>query len=274
MSARTLLAGGVERTWSLHLPAGGGAGRDGRMPLVIDLHASSIGPQEQLAITGLLAAADAHGFAVAAPAAVEPYGGGGTTWRVPPAAGQADDVGFVAALIDHLTTRFRLDPARVFLFGFSGGGRLASHLAAVFSDRVAGIAVAGGLQPPPFGSAVHLAHRRPQVLAFHGTADPVNPYDPATAPSRPAYWTSGFEAAVAAWRAAMGLAAPAEVLEPVPGVERRRWQVEGRDTLVAYRLEGTGHVWPGARFPWPEYVGAADDRLDATGVALDLFGLR
>lgn len=273
LERRTVASGGEDRAYHLFVPADRGGGP---LPLVLDLHASSVTPQTELAITGLLAAASRHGFVLAVPEAVAPYARGGTTWRVPPAPDAGRDEAFLSDLLDVLVALPAVDATQVFVVGFSGGARLASRLAAVMPERIAAIAAVGGLQAPHDRGRRREGARLPRVIAFHGLDDPVNPYDPQAAPASPAYWTQGFEAAVAGWVAAHGAGRLVEEeAAPAPGVRRHRaHDADGAVAVEAYTLAGAGHVWPGSSFQWPPYVGRPSAAVDATSLILEFFGIR
>jgi polyhydroxybutyrate depolymerase len=260
-----LETGGAERAAVLFVPRS----YDGAtaVPLVLDLHASSITPAVELAITGLDRAAEEHGFLVALPLAIRPFERGGTTWNLPHDPAWPDDVAFVATVLDAIEAALCVDPSRIFATGFSGGARLASELACRLPERIAAISAVAGLRGPdpdcpPAADPV-------PVLAFHGLADPVNPYDgdPRTSPK---YWTHGIPEAVGLWRRWLGCG---ETLEASSGngVTRLDASCGGRTMLRLYTLEAAGHTWPGSAFAFPAYTGASDASLDATALTLDWF---
>jgi len=77
-------------------------------------------------------------------------------------------------LLDFSLKNPAIDPARVFLIGYSNGGFMAHRLACDMSDRLAGIiSVAGAASGPE----VPCAPTTPlSVLEIHGDADPVVHY--------------------------------------------------------------------------------------------------
>ena len=77
----------------------------------------------------------------------------------------------LAALLDDVTKRLRIDPDRVYVTGLSMGGRGTWDLAMSYPERFAAIApVCGGALPD---RACRL--RDVPVRAFHGAKDPVVP---------------------------------------------------------------------------------------------------
>jgi polyhydroxybutyrate depolymerase len=263
-----LEAGGVPRQVALFVPRSYEGAEPA--PLVLDLHASSITPEIELAITRLDEAAEEAGFLVALPLAIRPYAHGGTTWNVPHDPEWPDDVAFVATVIDALEASLCVDPDRIYATGFSGGARLASALACRLPGRIAAISAVAGLRGPepdcsPAADPV-------PVLAFHGRADPVNPYD-GEPDASPAYWTHGIPEAVDRWRAWLGCSGSVETGD-ANGITRLDVSAcDGRPALRLYTLEAAGHTWPGSPFAFPDYTGAPDARLDATALTLEWFAL-
>ncbi len=258
-SVHGLRSGGFDREYALYVPAS----YDGStaVPLVIDLHGSGSNPKQEAAISGSARAADARGFVVAYPIAAVPRPEGGFTWNVPPAPERPDDVAFVRDVLDDVAWQVNVDPARVWVLGLSGGGRLASQIACDLADRVGAVGVVGGLRHPD-GCA---PRRAVPIVAFHGTADPVNPYGG----GGPAYWGEGVDEALLEWADDRGCAGVVDSAAVADGVVR-----VGRETcgLVLYRLDGAGHTWPGTRFPFPvERFGDINRAIDATSTMLDLF---
>jgi len=96
-------------------------------------------------------------------------------------AGSADDVAFLTGLPATLEQRFCIDRTRVYATGFSGGARTASQLACDASTVFAAVAPVSGLpRPTPCP-----APRAVPIVAFHGPADPVDPF----AGNGQPYWT-------------------------------------------------------------------------------------
>lgn len=85
---------------------------------------------------------------------------------------QVDDVGFLRAIIENLSGRMSIDESRVYVGGFSDGGRMAYRAACELGDRVAAIAVvSGSLQVGDCHPS-----RSVSLIAIHGTADDEVPY--------------------------------------------------------------------------------------------------
>lgn len=239
----TLAVAGHERTVIVHVPSGY-TGRRG-VPLVLDLHGSGSTAAEQELLSGLDGTADLHGFAVAYPQGLLPSGSG-FAWNVPgqplvggsyPPKNAVDDVAFLSDLVPTLGGRYCIDARRVYATGISGGGRMVSQLACDASTTFAAVAPVAGLRyPNPCPSA-----RAVPILAFHGTADPIDPYGG----NGQAYWTYSVPTATERW-AAHNECRPAASTSSGPGYSLTEYGT-CRDgaSVELYTLDGEGHEWPG-----------------------------
>jgi len=232
LSEHAIDSGGIRRRFLVHRPSAASA--SSALPLVFTLHGSGGTPEDQLALSGLPQLAEEKHFLLVAPEGVE------QRWNVPPDPAKADDVRFIADLIDALTELACVDTARVFSSGFSGGGRMSSQLACDLSGRVAAVAAIGGIRfPGPCAQA------RPfPVIAFHGTADTVNPYAGGGQP----YWGTGVDDAIQGWAAHNGCSTPSSTAF-APQLEQIAYAGAGCTDVVLYRILDLGHTWPGVLGP-------------------------
>lgn len=239
----TLTVAGHERTVIVHVPSGY-TDRTG-VPLVLDLHGSGSTAAEQELLSGLDATADHHGFVVAYPQGLLPSGSG-FAWNVPgqplvggsyPPENAADDVAFLSDLVPALGGRYCIDASRVYATGISGGGRMASQLACDASGTFAAVAPVAGLRyPDPCRSATAVP-----ILAFHGTADPIDPYGG----NGQAYWTYSVPTAAQRWAAHNGCS-PAAGTSSGPGYSLTEYgSCHDGASVELYTLDGEGHEWPG-----------------------------
>ena len=236
------------------------------LPLVLDLHGSDSNGFFQASISDLDAVADSDetGFIVAQPSAAiatessSPLADGNWAWNVPgvptiagrlPPEDARDDVDFLAAVIEELTAQGCADPQRVYVTGFSGGGRMASALACARPDLVAAIAPVAGLRagraseedPTVIDTTTCASAQGVSVMTFHGTADLVNPYRGDNDPR----W--GYDVATAVQRWADLDECTGTTTEQISEhVERTAHQGCSRGAdVVAYTIAGGGHTWPG-----------------------------
>lgn len=81
-----------------------------------------------------------------------------------------DDVGFISALIDSISTQYNIDTTRVYACGFSMGGFMTHRLACQLSDRITAIASVSGQMAMSIPPACNPVKEVP-VFHIHGTAD-------------------------------------------------------------------------------------------------------
>ncbi len=235
---------GVTRTVIVHAPAGYQPGTP--VPLVLNLHGSQSTAAAQEAFSGMDATSDQDGFVVA-----YPQGGIAATtgfeWNVPgqPLFGGSavpsnapNDVAFLEQLTQTLGGQYCLDRRRVFATGFSGGARMSSQLGCDASTTFAAVAPVSGLRLPSPCAAT----RAVPVIAFHGTADPVDPYRG----NGQAYWTYSVPVAAAKWAAQDGCSPAAHTSAPSAKVVVTTYgNCRAAVVVQLQTLVGEGHEWPG-----------------------------
>lgn len=231
-----MVFGGVPRTYLLHVPPG----LEQPNGLVINLHGAGMTGPAQAAMTNYNAVANQHGFVVVYPDGIDLSWADGRGASTPDRQG-VDDVGFLAALAQRLTSDFGIGPGRVFATGMSAGAFMANRLACARPDVVAAIApVAGTL-----GSGYPCGPSQPvSVLQIHGTADNVVPFN-----GGPMVGRGGPSDIVAApamaqrWRDLNGCPAPVED-SPAPSVHRFTAAGCAGGTEVSFiQIDGGSHTW-------------------------------
>jgi polyhydroxybutyrate depolymerase len=234
-SLQTITSGGVERSYRLYVPDGYSGEA---MPLVLNFHGSGGAPANQVATSGFDSLADREDFAVAYPAGVFANTVSQRSWNANVDPG-VDDVQFVRDVIDDVAAKVTIDTARIYATGMSGGGRMTSRLACAMADRLAAAAPVAGLQYPDGCVPV----RAVPIVAFHGKADRVNPYE-LSAEARP-YWRMGVETAVTKWREADGCAGDADISTVASDVELRVWSECDNGAEIRFYVDANDdHVWP------------------------------
>lgn len=197
---------------------------------------------------------------------------------------QIDDSGFLLALIDRMVRQYQLDPARVFLVGYSNGGHMAFRLGIEAPDRIAGIAVAAASVPEPQDSSCDYSSRTPRVMLVNGTDDNWNPYEGGD--------TSGF--GVHSRGNVLSAVASAEHFAQRNGVQRKaavqtlphlnedddtvvtlqQWLRDNRAYVALYSVEGGGHVFPQPVYRFPRMYGMTSGDLNLPEAAVEFFGLQ
>lgn len=246
----TLPVDGVSRSYTLHLPpaAAGGA----PLPLVVVLHGGGADAASAIALTGFSAEADAEGFIVAYPngtGRLKPTAetAGQFSWNAGDCCGaamrqDADDVGFLRALVSTIERGHAVDRHRVYAAGFSAGGMMAYRLACDAGDIFAGVAVVSG--------AILVSSCTPSrpvsVIHIHGTGDEAVPFD-GTA-KRESYARAKFppvRESVAFWAAFDGCQSQPVVRATVLGIKAEDYPDCRAGTAVRFDVvEGGIHAWP------------------------------
>jgi polyhydroxybutyrate depolymerase len=230
-----LVWGGIPRIAVLHVPP---RLAHKALPLIIALHgAGGDGPDFE-EHSGLVPTSDDAGFAVVFPTAagVRPF------WNISRNPGGADDVGFIAALIDRLVRVGCADPARVYATGVSNGGGMAALLGCALSDRIAAVApVAGGYKSLP----LCVPQRPVSVLEIHGSRDQVVPYagvPPDRLGSVPRFLVS--------WASLDGCSNVSQRQSIARATMSAIWPAcRGGGRVEGIKLYGAGHEWPGGDPP-------------------------
>jgi polyhydroxybutyrate depolymerase len=229
VSSQQLTSGQRARTYRLFVPPG----YDGhaRLPLVLDLHGSGGNAAGQARTSGFETLAASERFLVAT------LEGENGRWNVPVQAGRADDVAYVSDVIDHVATRACADLSRVYMTGFSGGGRMTSLAACKLGARLAAVAPVSALRWPGPCDGPHVP-----VLTFHGLADPQNPYD-GHAAGRGAEWEESVPEALAGWARHNGCKTEAILDDPPGPLSTMRYDGCGDAEVRMIRIDGLGHRW-------------------------------
>jgi polyhydroxybutyrate depolymerase len=167
---------GHEREYLLFIPDSYTEGK--QYPLVVYLHSYGWNARRGMEYTHLNEVGNANGFFIVYPNGIDNWNSGiGDNSAYPTK--DVDDVGFIDALIDTLSSSYGIDLERVYATGYSNGGFMTYRLACELSQRIAAIASVGGVL-----STSVLADCNPDravpVLQIHGTRDPWVPLNGAT----------------------------------------------------------------------------------------------
>jgi polyhydroxybutyrate depolymerase len=193
----------------------------------------------------------------------------------------ADDIGFLSAMIDALVAKENVDKKRVFATGISNGGFMSHRLGRELSSKIAAIApVAANLQEE--ADLASVPSRAVSVLAINGTEDPIVP------------WEGGFvhigkqkrgkcrsvKDTIAWWAKVNGCAAEATISQepdrdPEDGTcVRKEVHGGGKDgaEVILYAVEGGGHTWPSGSPYLPQMiVGRVSKDVDANDLVWEFF---
>jgi polyhydroxybutyrate depolymerase len=238
----SLRVNGYTRTVTVHVPTG--STNLTPMALILNLHGSSGSAATEVAFTKMDATSDAKRFIVAYPQAYI-TAGPGFQWNDPPLYGgqivppnSPDDAKFLISLVKILERHYCINPKEVYATGHSGGAREVSLLGCVASKVFAAIAPVDGVRRPlPCNT-----RRAVSVIAFHGSADPVNPFDGNGQP----YWTYSVLTAMQYWGHQDRCTHSSTTSPGDPTVVLVTYGGCANGAVVElYEVIGEGHDWPG-----------------------------
>lgn len=279
MERVTLSTGPLDRSYLLARPA---ATARTRPPVVVFLHGTGGTAEWADEETGWPAFAERHGFVLAVPEGWPPFPdqppkfltnpqrwNDGSTRPGHPLHSDADDVGFLEAVIADTVERCDADPMRVFLTGFSNGAGMTFRFAAERAALLAGVA--------PVAGHCWVDHPKPSkplpTLYLIGDADPLIPVRGGSVRSP---WGGRLSKrpplvqTLEKWASAIGC-------ETISRLDRERDGVreEVFPGPVEYRcvtVEGLGHHWPGGAGKLnPRLAGPPSDRVNASEVIWEFF---
>lgn len=284
-SEGSLTAGGLTRTYLVHLPASYEAGR--ASPLVLVFHGGGGRSAGVDRLTGLNALADREGFIVVYPEAVDRQWNDGRRAR---AVSGVDDLAFVETLLITLAQKYNIDRSRVYACGISNGGFFAEYLALKMPDRLAAVGAVAATVPADLRA---VGSGRPvPIVFFIGREDPLVPFKggpiglkrkgPLSGLRKPQdrgevipasesieYWIRNNRAASAPSVKLLPDSAPRDGTRVT--AELYAGGPSGADVL-AYMISGGGHTWPGGRQYLPEAViGRTSRDIDASALLWDFF---
>ncbi len=171
----SIIVDGLERTYRLYVPS---VLPDRPVPLFIALHGGTGWGDQFAEVDRAEPLAEANGFIVVHPDGVKIQAGPGGVWNGGVCCGVAardgvDDVAFVRALIDELSSRAAIDESRIGAFGHSNGAILSYRLACELADRITAV----GLYAGTLGIDECAPSAPVSLLHLHGDADRNIPID-------------------------------------------------------------------------------------------------
>jgi polyhydroxybutyrate depolymerase len=179
----------------------------------------------------------------------------------------ADDVEFLTQMLDHMATKFSMDPARIYAAGLSEGGLMAMKVGCAMADRIAAIAPVGAAMPK---TMICLPSRPMPVVMINGTSDPVVPYGGGTEHNLQLP-TISVEDSAKAW-ARIDRCAEKPTQSKLPahekgGMETKVDTFDGCQQgaqVVSYSVKGAGNTWPGGeQYEVEKQIGKTSQDLNA-----------
>lgn len=171
--AQTMVHDGINREFVLYIPNS----YDGTspVPLMLNFHGFGGSASDYMIEADMRSLAETNTFIL-----VYPQGSclnGYSHWNACPRGGDnksnADDFGFIEAMINKISSQYSIDLERVYAAGYSNGGMMAYGLANYKSDLIAAVASVSGAMLDCMGPTTHPM----PVVDLHGTSDGVLPYN-------------------------------------------------------------------------------------------------
>ncbi|WP_405094383.1 alpha/beta hydrolase family esterase [Micromonospora sp. NBC_01412] len=235
----------MDRRYLLHAPPGYDPAKPST--LVIALHffpGSGDGMREMV---GLDAVADRENALVAYADGIA----GGFNALI--CCGEADDVGFLTALAEHLVRTWGADPDRVHLTGISNGGDMSFRAAVEAAGVFAAIGVVSGGYIGSRAEAADYVPKQPvSVITFIGGQD---------------QYADAFRTGIRSWQQRLRCRAASRPAGTPTASRTDARCADGSDVTV-YTLPEMGHSWPGAP---SGQLADPDAGLTATELIWDFF---
>ena len=240
-SAQSIVHNGVNREYVLYIPNS----YDGTssVPLMLNFHGFGGSASDYMQEADMRSLAEANTFII-----IYPQGScldGLSHWNACPSGGDnksdADDFGFVEAIINEISSQYNVDMERIYAAGYSNGGMMAYGLANYKSNLVAAVASVSGVMLECTGST---SHPMP-VVHLHGTSDGVLPYNGSSdwnsAQSTLDYWINFNNT----------ITTPTVSIDNSGGMSIEHYVYDQGDSSVSvehYKFIGADHVWFSATY--------------------------
>jgi polyhydroxybutyrate depolymerase len=271
VTTRHVTVRGTDREYILSIPDG--YDRAKPAPLLFDFHGLGSNMQEQSLYTHLDEQGGLRGYVV-----ITPNGQGDLLrhWSLVPTASANPDVAFVQAILRTTNRTLCIDRRGSFSTGIPNGATFSTVLACALPGRLAAIAPVAGVNA---SKVCDTGTPRVSVLAFHGTADPVVPYQGGAyfSGASGARAAGGAQAmpvddATAAWAKFDGCGTPPTASFVADDVQHLVWpDCPANGTVELYRILGGGHTWPGSTPVRASQLGSTSSSISATRLMLDFF---
>jgi polyhydroxybutyrate depolymerase len=275
----SMLHNGLTRTYSIHI--GNSYDYMKSTPLVFVLHGGGGNGQDIMKHTNFNVVADRENFILVYPDGFENHwnDGRGVQWQAQ--IENVDDVGFISALIEKLSTEYNIDSRRIFVTGISNGGMMSHRLACELTEHIAAIApVASNI---PVSMVSKWKPSQPvSVLIINGTEDPLERWDGGeirlgnntygvvlSVADTVKFWTDKNRCMAQPVSKHLSDNKPFDGTSVITTVYRG---CDGNIEVVLYQIEGGGHTWPGGIQYLPQsIIGKTSREFNASEVIWQFF---
>jgi len=253
------------------------------MPLVFVLHGGggSGSAMEGIGLRQFNRLADRHGFVVVYPDGVgRGWNDGRSDLKAQAVRDKVDDVGFLRALLAHLSQQHPIDAKRVYATGISNGGLMSYRLACDAADAFAAVAPVAANLSVELMQSCRPAHAV-SVAIINGTDDPMMPWqggDIKVLWSRRGQVASTMDT-FTRWLELNRCAPPTRSapLDRVPEdgtsvITHSADRCADHSEVRLYEVQGGGHTWPGGQpYLGERLVGKVSRELEASEAIWSFF---
>jgi polyhydroxybutyrate depolymerase len=169
---QTLVHGGVTREYVVYIP--NSYDNTSEVPLLFNFHGFDGDAKDYIYYADMRALSESENFILIYPqgSLLEGFSHWNAALNSPDNKSDADDLGFMEALISKLSSEYMIDLARIYACGYSNGGMFSYALACYKSDLIAAV---GSVSGTMLDIDCTPSHPMP-VIVIHGTSDGVLPY--------------------------------------------------------------------------------------------------
>lgn len=242
----------LERKYLLDVPRS--YNNEEEIPLIISLHGGFGDAESSRLQNALHEMGEEENFIVAYPeAVVGPKDSLGNTYqhwnagpREDPNKGpqHIDDVGFISAMIDEISSNYHIDSKRIYATGLSNGGIMTYRLACQLSDKIAAVA-------PVSGTLLDIecdTKRSVSIIHFHGRNDEAVPLEGGQVGATKDTWPSVYNIHED-WANNLNCDLDLEMTYSNGEAECNTYsQCNGGTEVTLCVIEDGGHTWPGGNY--------------------------
>ena len=172
-NAQSIVHDDLEREYLIYVPDS--YNHSLATPMMLNFHGFAGSATDYMRYADMRSVAESENFILVYPQGT--CSDGLSHWNPCPRGGEnkstTDDLGFIHAMINDISTQYNVDQQRIYATGYSNGGMMAYGLANHKSDLIAAVACVSGIMLDCFGS---ISHSMP-ILHLHGTSDNELPYN-------------------------------------------------------------------------------------------------